>query len=157
MLEQVTGRAGRGSKKGRAVIQTYNPDAEAVSLVKVHDYRSFYNGEIAKRQFMWYPPFSDIINVMFSGSSEAVVPRCAKYFLKLLDGVRDLDDKVQILGPVPSSVSKIKNKYRWQILIKCTDNDKLNKILKNAYEECIKNKNYTGVSIIIDKNPNMIY
>ena len=157
MLEQVTGRAGRGSKKGRAVIQTYNPDAEAVSLVKVHDYRSFYNGEIAKRQFMWYPPFSDIINVMFSGSSEAVVPRCAKYFLKLLDGIRDLDDKVQILGPVPSSVSKIKNKYRWQILIKCTDNDKLNKILKNAYEECIKNKNYTGVSIIIDKNPNMIY
>ena len=81
----------------------------------------------------------------------------ANHFLKLLDGIKELDEKVQILGPVPSAVSKIKNKYRWQILIKCNDNDKLNKMLKNAYEECVNNKNYAGVSIIIDKNPNMIF
>lgn len=157
MLEQVTGRAGRGTKKGRAVIQTYSPDAEAISLVSEHNYEKFYQSEIEKRKFMWYPPYSDIINIMFSGASETVVPRAARYFQKLLGNLEEQGQKIQILGPIPSSVSKIKNKYRWQILIKCTDNDGLNEILKKAYDECVNNKNYAGVSIIIDKNPNMIY
>lgn len=66
MLEQVSGRAGRGSKEGRAVIQTYTPEHEAVSLVKSHNYRTFYDKEIAKRKLMWYPPFCKIVSGAFS-------------------------------------------------------------------------------------------
>ena len=70
MLEQVTGRAGRGSKPGRAIIQTYSPEAEAIKLVTVHDYINFYKGEIEIRKVMWYPPFSEIIVIMFSGEDK---------------------------------------------------------------------------------------
>lgn len=157
MLEQVSGRAGRGEKTGRAVIQTYSPENEAVALVKTHDYISFYNGEITERRLMWYPPFSEIISVQFQGASQTLVPRAAKFFLKQLGELSLLKQKIQILGPVPSAVSKIKNKYRWQLLIKCEHGDELNKILKKAETSCRQNKNYKTISIIIDKNPNMIY
>lgn len=157
MLEQVTGRAGRGEKKGRAVIQTYSPEAEAVQYAQSHDYTSFYKTEIENRRLMWYPPFSDIITVMFSGASEPIVPQTAKYFMKLLGNLEDTGQKIQILGPVPSSVSKIKNKYRWQIIIKCERSDALTERLKKAAYGCAVNKNYSNISVIIDKNPTMIY
>jgi primosomal protein N' (replication factor Y) len=157
MLEQVSGRAGRGNKAGRAIIQTYSPENEAITLVKAHDYISFYNGEITERRLMWYPPFAKIICVQFQGVSQTLVPQAAKYFFKQLGEISLLKQKIQILGPIPSSVSRIKNKYRWQLLIKCEKDDELNKILKNAENACRKNKNYKSISIIIDKNPNMIY
>lgn len=157
MLEQVSGRAGRGEKSGRAVIQTYSPENEAVALVKTHDYTAFYNKEITERRLMWYPPFSKIICVQFQGVSQTLVPQTAKFFLKQLGELSLLEQKIQILGPVPSSVSRIKNKYRWQLIIKCEEDDELNKILKKAETACRQNKNYQAISIIIDKNPNMIY
>jgi len=157
MLEQVTGRAGRGRKKGRAVIQTYSPEAEAILCAQKHDFDSFYNAEIENRKLMWYPPFSEIINIMFSGASESLVPQTAKYFMKLLGDLSDTEQKIQVLGPVPSSVSKIKNKYRWQIIIKCENSKALNERLKKAAYECAANKNYKNVSVIIDKDPTMIY
>ena len=157
MLEQVVGRAGRGQKKGRAIIQTYSPDSEAIQMAAMHNYDGFYASEIERRKLMWYPPYSKLINIMFSGTSESVVPQAAKYFLKLIGNPKDIGQKIQILGPVPSSISKIKNKYRWQILIKCEDDDALNEILKKALNVCASNKNYKSISIIIDKNPNMVY
>lgn len=157
MLEQVSGRAGRGEKEGRAVIQTYSPENEAVALVKTHSYIEFYNGEITERRLMWYPPFSEIISVQFQGVSQTLVPQTAKFFLKQLGEMSLLKQKIQILGPVPSAVSKIKNKHRWQLLIKCEKSDELNGILRKAETACRKNKNYKAVSIIIDKNPNMLY
>lgn len=157
MLEQVTGRAGRGRKKGRAVIQTYSPGADAVQYAMNHDYEAFYRTEIEKRSLMWYPPFSDIITVMFSGASESLVPQAAKYFMKLLGNLETTGRKIRVLGPVPSAVSKIKNKYRWQIIIKCDDSTLLTERLKKAVYECASNKSYSNISIVADKNPNMIY
>lgn len=157
MLEQVSGRAGRGSKEGRAVIQTYTPEHEAVSLVKTHDYVSFYNSEIAERKLMWYPPFCKMISVQFQGSSEGLVTQAAKYFVKAVGDIKELNQKIQVLGPIPSYISKIKNKYRWQIIFKCEDDDKLGEMLMKAETECRKNKNYASVSVVIDKSPGMIY
>ncbi len=157
MLEQVSGRAGRGSKEGRAVIQTYTPEHEAVSLVKTHDYVSFYNSEIEERNLMWYPPFCKIISVQFQGSSEGLVSQAAKYFVKAVGDIKDMGQRIQVLGPIPSYISKIKNKYRWQIIFKCEDDDKLGERLFKAETACRKNKNYAAVSIVIDKSPGMIY
>lgn len=157
MLEQVTGRAGRGSKKGRAVVQTYSPESEAIVYAEAHDYESFCRTETERRELMWYPPFSEIVSIMFSGGSESLVPQAARFFLKLLGKPSEMGQRVQILGPVPAAVSKVKNKYRWQLLIKCEKSDRLNPLLKNACAECEKNKNYRTVSVIVDKNPNMVY
>ncbi|MDY3032073.1 MAG: primosomal protein N' [Clostridia bacterium] len=157
ILEQVCGRAGRGAKKGRAVIQTYSPENEAITLVREHDYKSFYRTEINERKMMWYPPFANIIAVLFSGENEAAVSGAAKYFLKSMGDISEIPQNIQILGPIPSAMAKIKNKYRWQILIKCSDDDALNGLLKNAGTACRENDEFAEVAVVVDKNPNMLY
>lgn len=157
MLEQVSGRAGRGKREGRAVIQTYTPEHEAVRLVTTHDYKAFYESEIEERRHMWYPPFCEIVSVQLQGSSETLVPQAAKYFVKELGDISGLGQKIQMLGPIPSYISKIKNKYRWQIIFKCTDSAALGRLLFEAEIKCRENKNYGDISIVIDKSPNMIY
>ena len=125
--------------------------------MKTHDYVSFYNSEITERRLMWYPPFCKIISVQFQGASEGLVAQSAKYFVKAVGDIKELNQKIQVLGPIPSYISKIKNKYRWQIIFKCEDDDKLGEMLMKAETECRKNKNYASVSIVIDKSPGMIY
>ncbi|MCH5210262.1 MAG: primosomal protein N' [Oscillospiraceae bacterium] len=157
MLEQVSGRAGRGEKEGRAVIQTYTPEHEAVKLVKTHEYKEFYRNEIAQRHLLWYPPFCKMVGVQFQGSSEETTAKSAGCFVKALGNIKEMGQKIQVLGPIPSYVSKIKNKYRWQIIFKCEDDDKLGEKLSEAEMMCRANKELAGVSIIIDKSPGMIY
>lgn len=157
LLEQVSGRAGRGSKKGRAVIQTYTPEHEAVSLVKTHDYEGFYENEIAERRLMWYPPYCKMVGVYFQSVSEGQVAQAARYFAKAIGDVKQIPQKVQVLGPIPAAISKIQNKYRYQIIMKCEDDDALGIILKKAEEMTRENRDYEGVSIVIDKSPNLIY
>ncbi len=157
MLEQVSGRAGRGEKEGRAVIQTYTPEHEAVSLVKAHDYMSFYNSEITERELMWYPPFCKIISVHFQSSSEIACANASRYFAKNLGDLKRFGQKIQLLGPIPSYISKIKNKYRWQIIFKCENDEIFGKALLQAEMACRNNKDYAEVAIVIDKSPGMIY
>ncbi len=154
ILEQVTGRAGRAKKPGRAVIQTYSPDNTSVICTKKHDYLEFYQSEIAMRSALWYPPFCEMVLVMFSSSSEHLTAQAARYFLKCIAKIKKSEQRVQILGPIPSAVSKIKNKYRWQLVIKCENSDRLNVILEEARSTAAKS--YKHVSVVIDKNPNGI-
>lgn len=157
MLEQVSGRAGRGKSEGRAVIQTYTPDHEAVRLVGTHDYKGFYESEIAERRLMWYPPFCKLVSVHFQGNSEALTAQSARYFVSEIGDIQDIEQKIQVLGPIPSYISKLKNKYRWQIIFKCEDDDALAERLHKAEIACRNNKDYEGIAIIIDKAPGMIY
>ncbi len=156
ILEQVTGRAGRGKKEGRAVIQTYSPEHEAVTFATSHNYLDFYESEIKMRDVLWYPPYCDMILIGFSGFSLNAVSECAKDFEKALKTASVLQN-VDILGPIPSGVSKIKNKYRWQILIKCESSDRISPFLVDIKNKLNENDNYKDVSIIIDKNPVHVY
>ncbi len=157
MLEQVSGRAGRGDKEGRAVIQTYTPEHEAISLVKTHDYKTFYENEIAERKAMWYPPFCTVISVMLQGSDEKRTSEAARAFVAKLGDLNDLGQRIQVLGPIPSYISKIKNKYRWQIIFKCENDNTLGERLQQAEISCRNEKEYSEISIVIDKSPSMIY
>lgn len=157
LLEQVSGRAGRGRKLGRAVIQTYTPEHEAVSLVEAHDYASFYESEIAERKLLWYPPFCSMIAVYFQSEDEGKTAQASRYFAKAVGDIREMEQKIQVLGPIPCAVSRIKNKYRYQIIFKCEDDEKLGEVLAKAEKETRENKDYEGVSIVIDKSPGMIY
>ncbi len=157
LIEQVTGRAGRAKKEGRAIIQTYSPENYAVKLSGEHNFKEFYETEILTRKAMWYPPFCDMVSITFSGIYENQVANCAKLYKKYLEPAKSLPEKVQILGPIPAALSKINNKFRWRILIKCTDSDKLNVFLLDAKNKVSKNVNYKDISIAIDKNPNNAY
>ena len=157
ILEQVSGRAGRGTKQGRAIIQTYNPENFAIDLVKTHDYRSFYKKTISERQTMWYPPYSEMICIRFSGDSNDVTRKGAFMFRDAFGDINKIPEKLAILGPIPSGVSRIKGKYRWQILIKCENADLFNQRLTVA-TSAVKNDNLLkDVQIQIDKNPMNIY
>ncbi len=157
LLEQVTGRAGRAEKCGRAVIQTYAPENSAVQLASKHDYKTFYKGEIKARKAMNYPPFCDIIAVGFSGTNEAIVEECAKRFARKITANENISEKFRIIGPIRAAVSKIKNKYRWQIIIKTKRGMNMTPHLADATKFCKKNKNYDDVTIVADINPNSIF
>lgn len=156
VLEQVAGRAGRGKKAGRAVIQTYSPEHEAIGFAKEHNYKAFFESEIKMRDILRYPPYCDMVLVGFSGPSLNLVTDCAKEFRAFINQTK-FNERVEILGPIPSAVSKIKGKYRWQILIKCDNADRVCADLAEIRNKLKNNDNYKDTAIVIDKNPIHVY
>lgn len=152
LLEQVAGRAGRAEKPGRAIVQTYNPEHEAIQMMKQHDYIGFYEKEIEVRRALWYPPFCKIVSVLFTGPGEHVVGQAARFFARQLAPLREIAQRVQVLGPVPAAISKIKNKYRWRLLIKCENEEEIKSVLTDAKEACYNRECYENITIVIDQN-----
>ena len=151
ILTQVAGRAGRENLEGKVIIQTYNPDSLAIEQAKTQDYKEFYNSEIGIRKQLKYPPFCDIIVIGFSSSKEQEVIRQAKKVHKYLKE-RIISEKIGVLlySPVPAPIDKIKNKYRWRMIIKCLYNEQINQLLHDALKqnECKKE-----IRQIIEINP----
>ena len=144
-LTQVCGRAGRGDLSGRAIVQTYQPEHYAVQLAKNHDYISFYNHEINIRRQLNFPPFCDLVMILMQGNIEKSVQSDLIQIAEKLKGLN-----IQILGPVPAPYAKIKNKYRWRILIKCENSEEILPVLHNIIIEHTKKDNL----LTIDINPN---
>jgi len=119
LLSQVTGRAGRGASEGRVIIQTMRPHHYAIDLARSHEYEQFYQKELAIRQRPAFPPFVRLACYRVSGEIEYEVRKTAE---NLAAGARSYAAEKQIvlevLGPAPSPLEKIKDKYRWQILLK---------------------------------------
>lgn len=147
LLTQMAGRAGRGEKKGAAIIQTYMPDEFSINAAKEQNYTKFYNLEINVREKLNYPPFCDIIVSIISGADGELVKKEAS---KLFD---ILHTKFNAFLPVPAPISKINNEYRWRILIKENlDSDKL-KDFHSLVSEFYKVKS-NDVKVSVDVNPN---
>ncbi len=151
ILTQVAGRAGREKLQGKVFIQTYNPDSLAIEQAKEQDYKEFYESEIPIRKQLKYPPFCDIIVLGFSSEKEQEVIKQAKKIHEYLKN-RIITEKIGILlySPVPAPIDKIKNKYRWRMIIKCIYNEQINTLLHQAIEqnECKK-----SISQTIEINP----
>jgi len=117
LLAQVTGRAGRGDDPGRVIIQTYQPHHYSVHLAQQHEYTAFYEKEVAVRQPLSYPPFSRLVNIRFSGRSEEQVKQAASLVAAFLRR-HPRADRMEILGPSPAPLVKLKDRIRWQLLLK---------------------------------------
>ena len=154
ILTQVAGRAGRGSEKGRVIIQTYNPDNFSIECAKKQDYNLFYDTEIVFRKQLKYPPFCDIILIGFTSNNEEEVMEAANKVHEYLKN-RVINENIGIIlyKALPSPIDKIKNKYRWRILIKCKFSDEIINLMNDTIEEyySLKLKN---TRITIDLNPN---
>ncbi len=151
LVTQVAGRAGRGNKAGKVILQTYNPDNYSIVYAAANDYKSFYEEEIIIRKLREYPPFSKILCINLSSENEE---HLIKSIQSLADKVRIKNygsDKIELLGPCPCGVSKIKSLYRWQIIIKGDFDDNYAMDIKNLVYEQI---NYKNIRIGIDINPN---
>ena len=147
LLTQMAGRAGRGAKKGTAIIQTYMPDEFSINAAKEQDYERFYATEINMREKLNYPPFCDIIVSIISGTDEEKV-RCEANKLYEV-----LHKQFNVYTPDPDPISKINNEYRWRVLLKeDIDYDKL-----KVFHELISvfyNQKDNEVKVSIDVNPN---
>lgn len=119
LLSQVTGRAGRGEHAGRVIIQTHQPEHYAVLCARKHDYITMYNQEIHLRKSLGYPPFTRLINIRFKGENEKKVEQSAEAtgrFLREKAAASSLS--ADILGPAAAPLARIRNKSRWQLLLK---------------------------------------
>ena len=154
ILTQVAGRAGRGEDKGRVIIQTYNPDNFSIECAKKQDYNLFYNTEISLRKQLKYPPFCDIILIGFTSVIEQEVAKVAGKIHEYLKN-RVLRENIGIIlyKALPSPIDKIKNKYRWRILIKCKFGEEITDLINDVLEEFQKTKS-KSTKITIDLNPN---
>ncbi len=150
LLTQVVGRAGRGSKVGRAVIQTYTPGNDVIQSAARQDYDSFYRGEIRLRRLRRYPPFADLFTVTVSGTEEGMVLRASA---NVREQLRQLfPGEEEVLGPAPAPVVKLNNRFRYRCMLvgkndKAT-RDKLSWLLK----EFAGNRANRGLNIFVDCN-----
>ncbi|MBE6741933.1 MAG: primosomal protein N' [Ruminococcaceae bacterium] len=155
LITQVVGRAGRRSERGRAVIQTVNPDNITVEFAANQDYKGFYNNEIELRKYLIYPPYCDIICAFFSGEDENKVAFCAKaFFDELIKLNSTLNNKIIVLGPTPAKVAKINNSFRYRLAIKCKNSSGIRSMITEVLKNINKMKEFKEISISIDINPN---
>lgn len=152
LITQVAGRAGRGEKPGKVIVQTYNPDNYSIDYSISNNYEGFYNDEIAIRRDMNYPPFSKIFSINMSSKKEDILIKNIQNIGVLLKQILKKDDKIEMLGPCPCSISKINEYYRWQILLKGQIDYVLANNIKNIIYDSLKQV-YNEIRVSLDINP----
>lgn len=153
LLTQVAGRAGRADKEGEVLIQTYNPEHYAIQLAQTQDYERFYGYEMHMRHAGNYPPYFYTVLISVAAKKEQNAAREAFKIKRYL--LQHLNNQVIILGPSPSAISRVKNQYYYQILVKYKKEPNLNKLLHHVQDSAQEAKKY-GLSIFIDNEPERI-
>lgn len=158
LLTQVVGRAGRGSKDGRAVIQTFTPDNDVITSAANQDYNSFYASEIPVRRARRYPPFADVFTLTISGSEEGAVLRAAA---QLKDAMRQAlsnpsaeNVQPELLGPAPAPVLKVNNRYRYRIFWVGRNDHATREVLAYYIRAFHQKKENRGMNLFVDCNAN---
>jgi primosomal protein N' (replication factor Y) len=150
LLTQVAGRTARGERGGRVIVQTYHPGHYSILAAAEHDYHTFYEAEIENRRQLEYPPFSDLIRLLFSGSDEKKVFEAASWMTSLLEPVVE---GAEILGPAPASLYRIKEMFRVQTVIKGKALTRISPGLKKVIREYHSVKPAWPVRMTVDFNP----
>lgn len=154
LITQVAGRAGRGELPGRVVIQTYNTEDFSITAACNHDYASFYSQEIKIREKLFYPPYTNIGVLILSSTDDRL---CYNKSAEIMDKLKRMLDngseRELLLGPVRAPHAKIKNKYRWRLVIKCDSMEKLIDVLGSVSDGFRKGKGRSDVDLSMDINP----
>lgn len=156
LITQVVGRSGRRAEAGKAVIQTINPYNDVIEYASKQDYKSFFANEIQLRKLLTYPPFCDIYFISFICEDENKAALCAKSFFENLVELNRTDyknEKLIVLGPSPSKISKLKNNYRYGLTLKCKNSKSVRKMLNDILKNIGKINEYKSVSVSVDLNP----
>jgi primosomal protein N' (replication factor Y) len=151
LLSQAAGRAGRGEHPGRVIIQTFLPEHYVIQRAKNHDVWGFYQEETAFRQTLRYPPFTRMVNILVSSGNprdaEKGIQQIAKRTEMLLKTSRG---EVEMLGPSPAPLYRIKGRYRWQLLLKGEGVSALHRLSRSLMDE---GKTLKGVRVEVDVDP----
>ncbi|MBW2667611.1 MAG: primosomal protein N' [Deltaproteobacteria bacterium] len=148
LLTQVAGRAGRDRAPGRVLIQCFDPDHYAIRPVKTHDYETFYAEELRHRAALGYPPFGKLVHAGISAEVEAAASAGAD---ALADAVRAEPAGIELLGPAPSPLARLRGRYRYQLLVKSPNPAPLRRAAEALVAAAATLP--SGVSATVDSNP----
>ena len=156
LLTQVVGRAGRGGKTGRAVIQTYTPGNDVIRCAAQQDYDAFYESEIRMRRLRRYPPFADLFTVTVSGTEEGRVLRAA---VSVRETLRQLcrrpelaAEEPEVLGPAPAPVVKVNNRFRYRCTLVGKNDKATREMLAWLQKDFAKDSANRGMNLFVDHN-----
>lgn len=156
LLTQAVGRAGRGQKKGEAVIQTYSPEHYGIVTAAAQDYDAFYEEEIRYRVLMGYPPAENLLAVLVSCEDEPLLEKGCRYLKEYALRIRR-DAPLEIIGPASPGIGKINDVYRKVLYLKAERYDTLIK-MKNYLEQYIEvNPGFQKMRIQFDFNPMNVF
>ena len=147
LLVQVAGRAGRGAAAGRVLIQTYQPDHPAIVLAMKHDVKGFIRQELEQRRELGNPPFSRLALVRFEAADDALVQRVALEVAKVARKLAERD--VEILGPAPAPLARLRGRFRHRFLVRATDRARLRVVLLGVARHALDRR----VRMAIDVDP----
>jgi primosomal protein N' (replication factor Y) len=154
LLTQVAGRAGRGDRPGRVVIQTYSPDHPSVVAASAHDYQSFYRAELPARRELGYPPFAYLAAVRMDGPDAGAVAGVAQRLAERGRTLLGRTTEVTLLGPAEAPIQKLKGKTRWLLLVKAGSRASLRRVLDSLVTERADGPRGSGrVRVSVDVDP----
>jgi primosomal protein N' (replication factor Y) len=157
LLAQVAGRAGRGSRRGRVILQTLNPHHFCMVTARDQDYRAFYEHEIRFRKGLRYPPYSRLIQILIAGREKGQTARYAQSLgqvCRVLQSENKIYRKeIQLLGPVAAPLARIKKAYRWQLLLKGLRVEPLHALTNALRARAEREIPKAPVKVVIDVDP----
>lgn len=155
LLTQVAGRAGRGDEPGQVYIQTFNPDHYAIKAAAGGDDDAFYQAELVSRRELGYPPYSELVRIVLSGSGDEAVAaeaeRVSSLVMEFWAGQDALDDN-QLLGPSPAPLHRLRGMYRWHMLLKGPDGKLLRETARQVLAS-VPDRQGAAVRLAVDANP----
>jgi primosomal protein N' (replication factor Y) len=137
-------------------VQTYNPEHYSILCAQQHDYGSFYETEIKNREVLSYPPFSSLVRIVILGMDENSVIRSAQILAEGLRGVlavQSVGVEQAMLGPAPAPISKLRNRFRWQICIRGKPGKLVRRIIADEIARLEKNHQLGDIGLSIDVDP----
>ncbi len=155
LLTQVAGRAGRGDSPGQVFIQTFHPEHFALTATQNHDYQAFFEAELQSRELLGYPPFTRLALLTIQGKIAEQVERAAAATVRGLQAIvnsKNLGAYLRILGPAPAPRSRLKEYYRWHILLKSYGRRPLAEVVHQIRGEFGK-KWRSGIALLVDMDP----
>jgi len=157
LLTQVAGRAGRGDDPGLVLVQTYNPEHYSIRFAKEHDYLGFFTEETAFLKELGYPPFRRLVLLHLAGNVEGrtreAAEKLAERFRELRERHSDSFQELELLGPAAAPLSRIKGKYRWQLLLRAGRSALLREAARQLLEWGTSALKGSGVNLAVDVDP----
>ena len=150
LLTQVAGRTGRGKLGGEVIVQTYSQGHHSIASAQTHDYESFFAREISDRKALSYPPFGRMVGMLFQGEQDDYVMREARRFAELM---RKQPGALNILGPAPPVIARVRNQYRWQIVARSSHSARLRDAVRRVRQHWERAADNRRVHLKVDVDP----
>ncbi len=151
LITQVAGRAGRGARLGRVIVQTLQPEHLSLRCAAQHDYRAFAEHELAARRELGYPPFARLVQIRCEGENPDATERIVKAVAVQIKSAAEKG--VEVLGPTPAPIERLRRRYRWQLLVRGRSGAAVRRAARNGHDTVRRQARTAGVRMLVDVDP----